>query len=60
MIIKWIDLALSRRKQEFDSPRERQQIFLKYLAFSFIRSDSVSEIVRFVVEFVAFQNQNNL
>ena len=42
------------------SPRERQQIFLKYLAFSFIRSDSVSEIVRFVVEFVAFQNQNNL
>jgi hypothetical protein len=25
MIIKRIDLALSRRKQEFDSPRERQQ-----------------------------------
>jgi hypothetical protein len=25
MIIKWIDLALSRLKQGFDSPRERQQ-----------------------------------
>jgi len=24
MIIIWIDLALSRLKQEFDSPRERQ------------------------------------
>jgi hypothetical protein len=24
MIIKWIDLALSRLKQGFDSPRERQ------------------------------------
>jgi len=30
MIIKWIDLALSRLKQGFDSPRERQ---LSLLAF---------------------------
>ena len=26
MIIKWIDLALSRLKQGFDSPRERHKI----------------------------------